>query len=106
VALNEQKLALLGPLIFVAVALHNGIGLLAAYGISRALKLDVVRSRTIAIEVSMQNSGLGVALALKYFSPLAALPGALFSIWHNIVGSIVAAYWAGKDPQNAVDTQE
>jgi len=96
VAVNENKLALLGPLIFLAVALHNGIGLLAAYGLSRALKLNVIESRTIAIEVSMQNSGLGVALALKYFSPLAALPAALFSIWHNIVGSIVAAYWSKK----------
>ena len=99
VAVNENKLALLGPLIVVAVALHNGIGLLAAYGFSRALKLSVLESRTIAIEVSMQNSGLGVALALKYFSPLAALPAALFSIWHNIIGSLIAAYWAGKTPE-------
>jgi BASS family bile acid:Na+ symporter len=41
----------------------------------------------------MQNSGLGVALALKYFGPLAALPGAVFSIWHNISGAILAGLW-------------
>ena len=41
----------------------------------------------------MQNSGLGVALALKFYGPVAALPGALFSVWHNISGSLLAAFW-------------
>jgi BASS family bile acid:Na+ symporter len=41
----------------------------------------------------MQNSGLAVALAVKYFSAAAALPGALFSIWHNLSGSFLAGYW-------------
>jgi len=50
--------------------------------------------RTLAIEVGMQNSGLGVALAVKYFSAAAALPGALFSIWHNLSGSLLAGYWS------------
>lgn len=52
--------------------------------------------RTIAFEVGMQNSGLVVALAQNYFTALAALPGALFSIWHNITGSILAGYWTRK----------
>lgn len=94
VALNQQQLTQVGGLIFTAVALHNGLGILGGYGISRMFKMSIVDSRTIAIEVGMQNSGLGVALALKYFSPLAALPGALFSIWHNVVGSILASYWS------------
>jgi BASS family bile acid:Na+ symporter len=42
----------------------------------------------------MQNSGLGVALALKYFGPMAALPGAVFSVWHNIRGAILAGLWS------------
>jgi len=49
--------------------------------------------RAVAIEVGMQNSGLGVALALAHFGPLAALPGAIFSVWHNLVGSVIAWYW-------------
>ena len=49
--------------------------------------------RTIAIEVGMQNSGLAVALAAKYFTALAALPGAVFSVWHNISGSLLASIW-------------
>lgn len=93
VALNQQRLSQVGSLIFIAVLLHNSIGMLGAYAVSRSLKLSVTDSRTIAIEVGMQNSGLGVALALKYFSPMAALPGAVFSIWHNIAGSALASFW-------------
>jgi BASS family bile acid:Na+ symporter len=57
---------------------------------------DLKQSQTIAIEVGMQNSGLAVALALQFFSATAALPGALFSIWHNISGSLLAAAWSKK----------
>ena len=57
---------------------------------------DTCQSHTIAIEVGMQNSGLGVALALEFFSATAALPGALFSVWHNISGSLLASQWSRK----------
>ena len=60
----------------------------------RLLGADERTCRTLAIEVGMQNSGLGVALAVKYFSAAAALPGALFSIWHNLSGSMLAAFWS------------
>jgi bile acid:Na+ symporter, BASS family len=48
----------------------------------------------VTIEVGMQNSGLAAALATAHFAPLAALPAALFSVWHNISGSAVASWWA------------
>jgi BASS family bile acid:Na+ symporter len=48
----------------------------------------------------MQNSGLAASLALMYFSPAAAIPGAIFSVWHNISGSIVANYYNRKDAAN------
>ena len=86
-------LAMIGPLVLLAVVLHNLLGLCCGYGIARLTGLNVKQCRTIAIEVGMQNSGLGVALAVKYFSPMAALPGAVFSIWHNIAGSVLAGYW-------------
>jgi len=104
VALNQQALVQVGALIFVAVALHNGLGMLGAYAISRFLKVSVIDSRTIAIEVGMQNSGLGVGLALQYLSPIAALPAALFSIWHNVVGSAVASYWKTTADKYSEDT--
>jgi BASS family bile acid:Na+ symporter len=59
--------------------------------------LSEIEARTIGIEVGMQNSGLSVALAIKHFTAAAALPGALFSIWHNISGSFAASYWAERN---------
>ncbi|BAP15414.1 MAG: bile acid:sodium symporter [Alcanivorax borkumensis] len=93
VALNQGRIGEAGLAVFVAVALHNGLGLLGGYGVARLLRLDRQTSRTLAIEVGMQNSGLGVALAIKHFTPLAALPGALFSVWHNLSGSLLATVW-------------
>ena len=76
-----------------AVMLHNLSGLGAGYGIARLLGFTEAECRTIGIEVGMQNSGLGVALVLKHFSAAAALPSALFSIWHNLSGAAAAAFW-------------
>lgn len=106
VALNQGRMAEVGALTLLAVVLHNGLGLLGGYSCSRLLGMDKRDSRTIAIEVGMQNSGLGVALALKHFSGVAALPSALFSIWHNIAGSLLAGYWrrrAASDKLSAGD---
>jgi len=93
VALNHGNLAAMGPAVVAAVMLHNGIGLASGYWIARLFGRDERTCRTLAIEVGMQNSGLGVALAVKYFSAAAALPGALFSIWHNLSGSLLAGWW-------------
>jgi BASS family bile acid:Na+ symporter len=94
VARNHDTLGTVGPLVVLAVATHNSLGLLTGYAGARLLKLDEAECRTIAIEVGMQNSGLGVVLATRYFSPLAALPGAVFSVWHNLSGSALAAWWS------------
>jgi len=93
VALNAERMARLSSPLLLAVMLHNLTGLSLGYLISRTLGYSSVTARTMAIEVGMQNSGLAVALALKNFAAMAALPGALFSIWHNISGSLFAAYW-------------
>jgi BASS family bile acid:Na+ symporter len=96
VALNQSRLATIGVYVVLAVVLHNLVGLAGGYWITRLFGWDARISRTIAIEVGMQNSGLGVALAVKYFSAVAAVPGALFSIWHNLSGSLLASYWSRK----------
>ena len=103
VALNRNNLAALGTAVATAVVLHNAAGLAAGYGASRLLGLDERTARTLAIEVGMQNSGLGVALAVKYFSAAAALPGALFSVWHNLSGSLLASFWARKSAAGKPD---
>jgi BASS family bile acid:Na+ symporter len=94
VALNQGNLATMGMAAALAVMLHNMFGLAGGYWFPKALGWDERICRTLAIEVGMQNSGLGVALAVKYFSAAAALPGAIFSIWHNLTGSMLAGYWS------------
>lgn len=94
VALNQPRLASAALTVVAAVVLHNLIGFAGGYFVSRWLGFDPLTCRTLSIEVGMQNSGLSVALAIKYFSPLAALPGAIFSIWHNIAGAALAGYWS------------
>jgi BASS family bile acid:Na+ symporter len=98
VALNRQNFHMIGAAAALAVVLHNLAGLLAGYWAARIMGWERQVCRTIAIEVGMQNSGLGVALAMKYFSAAAALPGAIFSIWHNFSGSLVASYWSRHKP--------
>lgn len=90
VALNAGKVAECGALVFAAVILHNLSGMAAGYGCARLLRCDGRTSVTIAIEVGMQNSGLATALALKFFGGAAGLPGAIFSIWHNLSGAVFA----------------
>ncbi|MFL0797488.1 MAG: bile acid:sodium symporter family protein [Cellvibrionaceae bacterium] len=94
VALNQAKITSVGLLLVAAIALHNAIGLLGGYWGAKCLGYSDKMARTLSIEVGMQNSGLAVALALKYFGPMAAMPGALFSIWHNLTGSVLASVWS------------
>lgn len=95
-ALNVEQFSQLGLTILLAVVLHNAIGLFAGYSGARLLGYGTKECRTLAIEVGMQNSGLAVALAIKHFSVAAALPGAIFSIWHNLTGSTMAYIWTRK----------
>jgi len=94
VSLNANNFHRIGAAVLIAVMLHNSAGLFLGYFTSRLLGYSPTECRTLAIEVGMQNSGLAVALAIKYFTATAALPGAIFSIWHNISGSILAGFWS------------
>ncbi|WP_066298240.1 bile acid:sodium symporter family protein [Arthrobacter luteolus] len=82
-----------GWLILLAVILHNGLGLALGYGAAKLFRQPVAARRTMAIEVGMQNSGLAAGLARDYFTPEAALPAAVFSVWHNVSGALMAAFW-------------
>ncbi len=90
-----------GLLILAVVVLHNGLGYLLGFTAARFFKLPYADSKAIAVEVGMQNSGLGVALAAVHFaaSPITAVPSAIFSLWHNISGPALATYWASKHKQ-------
>lgn len=96
VAVNAEKIVSMDLLLLVAVILHNGLGILGGYYLTRIFTRNVSIARTIAIEVGMQNSGLGVVLANLHFAKLVALPSAIFSFWHNISGILLANYWKNK----------
>ena len=96
VAASKGKILESGLMIFGIVVLHNGFGYLLGFFLGKLFKLPYEDNKAIAIEVGMQNSGLGAALAVAHFSPLTAVPSAIFSVWHNISGSLLATYWARK----------
>jgi bile acid:Na+ symporter, BASS family len=97
VAGSKEKIIESGLLIFAVVILHNGLGYLFGFLIAKLFKLDYADQKAISIEVGMQNSGLGAALAAAHFSPIAAVPSAIFSFWHNISGPLLATYWARRN---------
>ena len=92
IAANADKLLAGGIVIVLVVMLHNICGLGVGYLIGRLLGLSEPKKRAISIEVGMQNSGLASSLATLHFAayPLATIPGAIFSVWHNISGAVVA----------------
>ena len=92
IAANASKLMAGGLVIVLVVMLHNICGLSLGYLIGRLLRLTEPKKRAISIEVGMQNSGLASSLATLHFSayPMATIPGAIFSVWHNISGALVA----------------
>ncbi|MFA7256984.1 MAG: bile acid:sodium symporter family protein [Kiritimatiellales bacterium] len=98
---ESDKLLNTAPVVFAAVVLHNGGGLLFGWFSGVALKMGIPQRRALSIEVGMQNSGLAVALAVAHFSPEAALPAALFSVWHNISGPLLATVWCRLDQRKS-----
>jgi BASS family bile acid:Na+ symporter len=92
IAASANKLMAGGWIIILVVMLHNICGLSLGYLIGRLLGLSETKKRAISIEVGMQNSGLASSLATIHFAayPLATIPGAIFSVWHNLSGALVA----------------
>ncbi len=93
---SVDRLMTCGLTVFAVVALHNLIGYATGYGASILAGMDKTRRKTLAIEVGMQNSGLAASLASTSFPSLAmaTVPGAIFSVWHNISGAILAGFFA------------
>ena len=98
-AANARRLADGGPAVFIVVILHNACGLALGYLIAAALRLAEPKRRALCIEVGMQNSGLAASLAAVHFAayPMAAVPGAIFSVWHNVSGAFVARLFTRRD---------
>ena len=92
IAANATKLMSSGLIVILVVMLHNIGGLAVGYAIGALLGMSAAKRKAVSIEVGMQNSGLASSLATLHFAafPMATIPGAIFSVWHNISGAIVA----------------
>lgn len=103
---NAEKIITCGALVMIVVAIHNGIGLALGTFAAKLLKLEEPKVTAIGIEVGMQNSGLAISLATANFAanPLATLPGAIFSVWHNISGTLYAGLRNRKQTVKAEQT--
>ena len=98
VAANQASIASMGPLVMLAVVAVNGLGYLAGWWLARLYRFDYRHRLALAIEIGMQNAGLGVALALKHFSSETALPGALFPVWCILTAAGASSYWRRRFP--------
>ena len=93
IALNKNRLGQVTVLVLIAAVILNIYGMLGGYGVGRAFRMEVRRRRTLAIEIGMQNAGLGTVLALNHFGEKAAIPAAIFVFICIITASIMAAVW-------------
>lgn len=95
---TADKLLTCGVLVVTCVMLHNVMGFAVGYGAGLLLHLESKQRVAVSIEVGMQNSGLASTLAVTHFAayPMAAIPGAVFSVWHNIGGAIAARVFASR----------
>lgn len=102
IALNKYYLANVTGTILAAGVVLNVYGMLAGYGVGSAFRMDIRRKRTLAIEIGMQNAGLGTVLALKHISEKAAIPAAVFVFICIITASVMAAIWQRKVPNQTI----
>lgn len=94
VALNKDALGKVSPTIFVAVISLNIFGLIAGYLAGKGFRFNLQQRRTLAINVGMQNAGMGAVLAIKHISAEAAIPNALFATWCIISAAVLAGIWS------------
>jgi BASS family bile acid:Na+ symporter len=97
VAANAESIGRIGFRSALAVMVHNIVGLALGFYIARLFGMEIPKARAVSIEVGMQNSGLGVTLAAAHFGAIAALPSAIFSVWHNVSVSLLAWWWRRSD---------
>lgn len=95
-ALSAASLADVALIAFVAVAIHNTLGLFSGYWSARGVGMSHFKAKALSFEIGMENGGLAMALALAHLEPLAFIPAAIFNLFHNLTGPMLASYWRGK----------
>ncbi|MDO4762495.1 MAG: bile acid:sodium symporter family protein [Corynebacterium sp.] len=102
VAKNAERLATIGLIVFAAVIIHNVCGFIFGYLTGYATKMGTAQKRTLATEVGTQSAGLSSGMSAQFFSPEAALPGAVAAVIHNITGSVYVALCRRMDEKKTV----
>ncbi|MDC3091286.1 bile acid:sodium symporter family protein [Rickettsiales bacterium] len=95
-SLNNELFEKISSALLIVIFLHNVLGLFIGYYVSSILKFPDEVKKTIAIEVGMQNSGLGMTLSIIHFNKIVALPSAIFSLWHNLSAIMLILLWSKK----------
>jgi BASS family bile acid:Na+ symporter len=105
VAAKKPEIARSALPLFLSVLLLHFSGFFPGYLFARAAGCRESLRRTISIEVGMQNSGLGAALATKHFPhlALAPVPAAISAVYHCLIGSLLAAWWRTRPPEAGDD---
>lgn len=106
VSVSSQRIMETGALIMLVVMLHNLLGYSCGFAIGKLLGMDLAKTKAVSIEVGMQNSGLATSLAMLHFGAAAAIPGAIFSVWHNISGSLAANYLSARMQNNEAEEED
>jgi Predicted Na+-dependent transporter len=106
VGANSKRLMATSLLIIVVVLIHNLSGYLLGYLSSKALGMVEAKRRAVTLEVGMQNSALGVSLAMSFFTPAVAIPAVIFSVWLTMTGSTLASFWSTREPKKAGNLTE
>lgn len=93
---NSEKILSTGAVVFAVVILHNLLGYLCGFGLGKLLRLELKKVKALSVEIGMQNSGLASSLAVTAFPDMsmATVPGAIFSVWHNISGAVLGSIFA------------
>lgn len=105
---NAQNVIHCSLLVMAVVVVHNLLGMLLGYTVGHVCGFTPAQRSAVSIEVGMQNSGLATSLATTHFAlfPMAAVPGAIFSIWHNISGSLAAQIFSKQQSKSTLEIQE
>ncbi len=105
---NATQILSTGAIVFVIVILHNVLGYAVGFGLGKLLKMNAAKTKALSVEIGMQNSGLATTLAGSAFPGLAmaTVPGAIFSVWHNISGAILANIYRRWEEKKAAGEQE
>jgi BASS family bile acid:Na+ symporter len=104
-SIGRNELLVVGPMLLIAVLIHNLSGYFLGYWTGRLLRMSDRDCRTIAIEVGLQNAGLGSSLALS-MGKLVGLPAAIFAPVMNITGSSLALWWRARPLNEPIPVDE